>query len=216
MPGLTQRERVFNQLRKAILDGRLRPGQPVSERALGEQVRASRIPVREALIQLHNRGLVTLIEGRGAFVRTFTIDEVRQLYEVREALEGMAARAAAGRVDPADLDRFEADLGKLLEPDDRTPAEDIRRTSTAFHEAVIRGCGNPLLERMVADIRGQIRLSRALSYRYASRGQILQGVKEHLAILRALRAGNGAAAEQRMRAHIAAWREFRTHTGSRS
>lgn len=213
MAAPTQRERVFKQLRKAILDGKLEPGQPIAERALGELAKASRIPVREALIQLQNRGLVTLIGGRGAFVRTFTLDEVRQLYEVREALEGTAARAAAGHIDPSELDRFESAFEGFLGRANGGSSEGVRRVSTAFHEAIICECQNPLLERVVADIRSQIHLSRKLSYRYASHTQILRGVKEHLAILRALRAGNGALAEQRMRAHIAAWRALRIHIG---
>src|SRR5690606_22427183 len=94
----TQRELAFNQIRQAILDGSLKPGDPISEREFSKQSNVSRVPIREALIQLEACGLVSYRKARGAFVRAFEIKEIKELYQIRESLEGQAAHNAAGSI----------------------------------------------------------------------------------------------------------------------
>src|SRR5262245_45572811 len=92
---VSKREAVYEQLRDQILAGDLRPGEVINERTVAESLGSSRVPLREALIELQRDGLVRLVPRRGAFVRTFSAPDVQHLYELREALEGLAAARAA-------------------------------------------------------------------------------------------------------------------------
>jgi DNA-binding GntR family transcriptional regulator len=98
-----KKEFIRNRLRDDIVQGRYEPGDPVPERVVAEELEVSRIPVREALIELERDGLVSILPRRGAYVQVFTAENMQSLYETREALEGMAARLAAQRMNPAIL-----------------------------------------------------------------------------------------------------------------
>ncbi len=199
-------DQVFDQIRKEILAGALKPGDPLSERELALRVKVSRVPVREALIRLEAKGLISLIKDRGGVVRTFGIDEIRHLLEVRECLEGLAARLAAGRIDPKELQAFEKALRAARPSGTASDLAQLRQVNADLHETISASCGNPLLQRSLSDIREQVLLSRAYMHARLSTADVLDRHNDHLAILRALKAGKGAQAEEQMRAHIARWR----------
>jgi len=92
---------VANILRNAILDGSLRPGDPLHENVLTQQLSVSRSPIREALLQLEQERLVDSRPNRSAVVRKPSPEEIRQVYTIRSALEGIAARWAAEKATPA-------------------------------------------------------------------------------------------------------------------
>ena len=98
---------VYGALRQAILDREFDPGEPLTEGELCRRFRVSRTPVREALAKLERDHLVRVVPKKGAFVRTLSHDEIRDLYEVREALEALAVRLAAPRLAREDLEDFE-------------------------------------------------------------------------------------------------------------
>jgi DNA-binding GntR family transcriptional regulator len=198
--------RVFDQIRKEILAGQLRPGDPLSEREVSLRANVSRVPVREALIRLEAKGLIVLTKDRGGMVRTFGIDDIRHLQEVRESLEGLAARLAAGQIPSKQLWEFEKAMRVFRRSSNSGDTAQLWRANAQFHEAIIANCGNPLLQRSLADIREQIQLSRALMHSKQSFSDVLQRVQDHLTILRALKSGDGAKAEEHMRVHISRWR----------
>lgn len=205
----SKREQVYGQLREAILQGDLHPGEPISERAVAASFGASRIPLREALIQLQRDGLISVFPQRGAFVRKFSAAELQHLYELREALEGLAASRAAMVLPQGALDGFCQSFSEALNSEDLT-AETADRLGTAFHEKILQGCGNPLVCETAATVQAQVQLARRMSYGEASLEQIRSGVQEHLDIAIAIRDGDSAAAERQMKVHIAAWsRHFR-------
>ncbi len=204
----SQRDRVFHETHKAIVAGELKPGDPISEREYGKRANVSRVPVREALIQLESAGLVTMIPERGAFVRAFGLQDVRQLYEVREGLEGMAARLAAGRMDAGDLSRFVALFRAFLDAGGEVNRDEMHAVNVRFHEAIALSCDNALLQRMLSNIRDQIQIARVRRFSKSSTAEILERARHHLGIAEALLAGDGAEAERRMRAHVAAWRDW--------
>lgn len=209
MSSRNQRERVFDQMKVDILGGVLKPGEPISEREYSRRANVSRVPVREALIQLEGRGLVTYRKAQGAFVRSISVDDLRQLYEVREQLEGAAARLAAGHVEPEVLDSIEAKLLAFKEAKSPAQRDAIREANTELHDVILCACGNAILQRMLGDVKEQIILSRVLRFSASSEEEILARLDDHLRILRAIRAGDGARAEQEMRAHIAGWRQLK-------
>jgi DNA-binding GntR family transcriptional regulator len=95
---------VVGLLREMILTGRFGPGERLNELAISEQLKISRSPIREALQTLAGQGLVSLVPGRGAYVAEFDAQSVQQLGEVRIALEVRAAKLAAERITPAQLE----------------------------------------------------------------------------------------------------------------
>src|SRR5690606_10767984 len=90
-----QRHQAYEQLKNLILDGELRPGEPMREQQLAERTGTSRTPVREALHELAREGLVRLVPGRGAFVAEISIPDLLELFQLRDVLEPYAARLAA-------------------------------------------------------------------------------------------------------------------------
>jgi DNA-binding GntR family transcriptional regulator len=199
------RDAIVDDTRRQILGGTLPPGAPISERALSEAHGVSRVPVREALIQLAEKGLVRLIPGRGAFVRTMTLDEIRELYEVRESLEGRAARGAAEHAPKADFIEYEQKFLRCLSEKDTVNAQDLMMVSNGFHDLIARLCHNGLLMSLLSNIRDQVSLTRSQAYRNVTKDIHIAGIEEHLAILRAIVAEDGDNAELLMRRHIRSW-----------
>src|SRR5438093_349752 len=99
---------VYESLRRDILEREFDPGEPLTEHELSRRYGVSRTPVREALAKLERDRLVRVVPKKGAFVRALSHDDVRELYQVREALEALAIRLAAPHLDRAELEGFEA------------------------------------------------------------------------------------------------------------
>jgi DNA-binding GntR family transcriptional regulator len=152
------RDRVRDELRARIADGRVEPGQRLYEKSIAEELGVSRIPVREAIRMLESEGMVSVLPRRGGvLVRRLGRDDVEDLFDVREALEVLAARRAAERVDAAGIEA----LGRLLDTARRAhaagAAEAVDAANTAFHEQVYRLGRNLLVPEMLGPLTGRLR-----------------------------------------------------------
>jgi DNA-binding GntR family transcriptional regulator len=204
------RDRIHLRLRRAILQGELAPGTPVIEAELAQQLGSSRTPVREALRRLESEGLLEPRGLRGTVVRAVDRDEVECIFEVREALESLAARRAARRLSDDDLRALEADVaGMRAALDD---PEEMERHDTAFHDRILASARGEVLARTLSELRDQLITYRFLSLSDADRRR--QTVEEHEAILAALRARDAASAALRTAEHIAAARTAVQHLES--
>lgn len=202
-----KRDDVYLQLKEQILNGHFSPGETIGERATAESLGISRVPLREALIRLERDELVRIVPRRGAFVRIFSAEDLRHLYELREALEGMAAGRAALAARSRALDEIKGKLRSLIRGK-HVDEPEAERLGLSFHETVLGHCGNPMIAEAAARIGDQVRLARSSSYQHASQDWVRRGVREHLSIAEAIESGDSAAAEREMRAHIAAWSRF--------
>src|SRR5687768_6198131 len=111
-PRSTLAQDVLDRLRRAILSGELPAGAPLPEASTASKLGVSRVPVREALVQLERQGLVVFdVTGRGA-VRRFTLEDVQELLSLRAALQGLAARRAAEKATPQDVARLKRLVAK--------------------------------------------------------------------------------------------------------
>ncbi|MFO1302206.1 MAG: GntR family transcriptional regulator [Burkholderiales bacterium] len=194
-------EAVFRSLLGKIYDGKLAAGALINEAALAGEYRTSRGPVREAVRRLQGYRLVTREPYQRARVVELTPDFVRQLFEMRMALEGMACNLAASRISLAEIDRIARELdAQRAAPSSRTKGRSRARTFD-FHESIVRACGN---ERIAAtlcdDLYHLLRIYRGRSGAMPDRHR--QAHEEHWQILRALKARDGPLAESLMRAHI--------------
>ncbi len=189
-------ERVLAQIRS----GELRPGDRLTETDLAGRLRISRTPVREAIRQLEADGLVVHVPRVGATVRTLDYSEVMELYEMRTVLEATAARMAAraaSDIEISELEEINADLAAAT--GDARRAYELNRL---FHETFAKAAKNRfLIESMGALQKALLILGTST---LADRARAEEAVSEHGAVLKALRARDGAAAEAGMRAHLEA------------
>jgi GntR family transcriptional regulator, rspAB operon transcriptional repressor len=191
---------VYEALRRAIVEHEFDAGEPLTEHELCRRFGTSRTPVREALAKLERDRLVQVVPKKGAFVRTISADEIRELYQLREALEGLAVRLAAPRVDREDLAGFEARFRAMKNQGKRVTYVEVRTLGEEFHTFLIKQAGNAKLQEALAQIREQVRSVWNMSIMAPRRAQGL--VHEHLALLAALRAGHVRRAERLMVAHV--------------
>jgi DNA-binding GntR family transcriptional regulator len=193
-------EQVRDRLREDILAGRLQPGTELSEVALAREFGTSRGPLREALGRLASEGLVTITPRRGAVVAQLSREEFIDAYQVREALETLAARLAVPLMSDAEI----AHLRELCELMDRAARQDEVRvffdTNNSFHEALVRGSRNRKLHDVHRMLVGQMvpYLPRSLELR----GNLQQSVAEHQAILAAIEERDAERAAKLLAEHI--------------
>jgi DNA-binding GntR family transcriptional regulator len=202
------RERVLDKLREAILSGRFQPGQRLVERELVEQLGVSRTPIREALRKLELEGLVTTVPYKGPMVTLPTLEDARQLYEVRAALEGQAASLLATRAQPEDVACLQQCVRTAEEAVRAGDVRAVLAANNAFHDELAARCGNALLESLIANLRNRIILLRVESLSLPGRPP--QSVAEHRQIVERIRARDPEGARQCMEMHILrAWESAR-------
>jgi len=200
---LTLADQAFENLADAIVRGEFPPGAPLSELEIAVKFGISRAPAREAIYRLEARGLVRRSPHHGARVVELSVKDLRELFQVREALEGMACLLAAESMTVAELDELNASLATHgHQPDFASGAAYYQAGGdNDFHFRIARGSRNGRLVRALCeDIYHVLRVYRFRSSTQPERAK--QAHKEHEAIAAALCARDGAAAEARMRKHI--------------
>jgi DNA-binding GntR family transcriptional regulator len=193
-------DQVYARILEAIIDRSLPPGQRIRQNELAERLGVSRQPVSHALHLLHRQGLVAESGRRGFEVIRLDPERIRQLYEVRSAIDALAARLAAARAktDPSGRARLEAALAAGRSISGKTLAELIAR-DVDFHRAIYALSGNPAIEEMIAPHWPHMRRSMAtvlaeLDYRESA-------WSEHETIAAHVLSGNAKAAEAAALAH---------------
>lgn len=188
---------VYGALRQQIICWERRPGEALVEESLAREFRVSRTPLREALRRLAEDGLVTYEPHKGARVAKLTAEAVRDTFLVREALEGIAAREAASRIDATVLRRFREHyewLRPLIETGDLTDVGDD------VHDLILAAGASDRLRRTMAIIMGQVRWVQHLAEQ--SEERLVRSFREHESIVLALEARDPIAAEHAARAHV--------------
>jgi len=202
-----------NQAKRLIvelmLDGGIGPDTPISERSLAERTGLGRTPVREALRDLERDGLIDIEPKRGSFVRQLGLDDVREIFEVRFAMETLAASLAAIRGPSQRLRRIYEELsnfqGKKLTEEENNHAHLLGRE---MHGEIVVSSGNGLLESQYSQVRLMIEVSLGLTARreVARHRDILD---EHVAISSAILASDSNVAQEAMRDHLLKGYQFR-------
>ena len=203
VPDAAVDSRVVSALRDAILGGRLGAGARLHQAELAQQLGVSRIPVRDALQRLAGEGLVEIRGRGGAFVPALSVTDLEELYELREAVEPVAARFGLPNMGRADVLRMEH-LHRLL-GEERHPERWLALNSQ-FHAQVHGASGRP---RMVALVEHLRRLTdRYLHLHLSVLGGLDRLNDEHAAILAAVRQRDPLAVSEATRVHLATSHEF--------
>lgn len=189
---------AHQQLRASILQGEYSPGEFLSENAVAEKLGMSRTPVREALQTLAREGFLESIPARGFCVPRWSMEDIREMFELRECLEGYAARCAALRASEDDIKELERLYQISVQA--KTWQEWVQ-TGTEFHHYIFSIARNHRLSAALNALNAQIILTRRSELRDIE-GRREEAVKEHKAFLDAIQAHDPDKAEQLARRHI--------------
>ncbi|HEX2515991.1 MAG TPA: GntR family transcriptional regulator, partial [Chloroflexota bacterium] len=159
----TLHQRVYEALLELIGAGTLAPGEQLDEQALAARLGVSRTPLRAAIARLVQEGLVVGLPYRGTFVRRFTVEEIDGLYEVRAALEELAARKAARRLTGDELETIRAILNECQASLEAGDVEAYGQADARFHRALAEASGNPTLVETLDGLRLRIHRFRDLA-----------------------------------------------------
>lgn len=192
------REIVFETLRDAIITGQLKPGERLMEVQLAEELGVSRTPVREAIRKLELEGLVVMVPRKGAYVADISTKDVAEVFEIRAALESLAAGLAAERITQEELE----ELHRILETEstENLDLETLIEVDTAFHEVIYKASRNERLVQIISNLREQIQRFRSITL--AKPGRMKDVLKEHKQIVEAISQGDVALARQLAQQHI--------------
>lgn len=192
------REIVFESLREAIISGVLEPGERLMEIQLADEMGVSRTPVREAIRKLELEGFVVMIPRKGAYVAGVSHKDVADVFEIRSALEGLAASLAAERVTDEEIEQMERIL--LYRQGEELTLEEIVESDTDFHALVYKASRNERLIQILENLREQIQRFRATSL--AVPGRMKDAIEEHRGIVEALARHDVEEAHALAMAHI--------------
>ncbi len=193
---------AYVTLKKKIVTNALRPGEPLNETVLTKELGVSKTPIREAFQQLEMEGLVEIIPGRGAFVSKISIEDVREIFEIREIIECQVIRRAALKADPVKVQnvrkRYEASWknGAPTTRNHTTSGEDV-------HSFIFETAGNRRLSELYRRLQDHIDRMRNYffgTFKIAERSQ--HSFDEHLAILDTLLSNDPDKAEETLRNHL--------------
>ncbi|AJE38736.1 GntR family transcriptional regulator [Streptomyces nodosus] len=197
---------VIAEMRRRIIKGDIEPGAPLSELALADEFGVSRTPVREALKQLQTEGLVEIRPRVGTFVTIPSRREITELFEMKELLEGAAARLLAQRGRVPEIDSLERNLREADEAVERDDRERYAELVHEFHDLLVAGADNTKLQAHYRMLMNQLAYSRLVNTSLSQPGRATQSDREHHVVLELILAKDGDSAEHVMREHVRASR----------
>ena len=194
------REMVYEELKMQILKGSIVPGTRMMEVELAEEMGVSRTPIREAIRKLEKEGLVTIEPRRGAYASMISTDDMVEILEVRQDLEGLAAFFAASRMKPEQMEELREVSAKYNEAVKAGSMEDMIKSDTRFHRIIVDSCHNKILVQMIEQLQELVLRFRYIYYDNFKRAENMP--EEHAAILDAIASGDADKARAAADVHI--------------
>lgn len=196
---LSATDQAYSAIKREILSNRLAAGEPIQVDRFVRTLKLSRTPVREAILRLEREGFIEVRPRMGTFVSHLDLQQIREMYEVRQTLEAMAARLAARHAPPDRLAALEESLLCLATEGD-VNCRQLSEAGQEVHRVIVESCGNRVLAGMIASLQDHFTRFRSLSLTIPEK--VLSSHREHLEIVRALRRGDAEGAEQAVRHHF--------------
>ncbi|MBP1930942.1 GntR family transcriptional regulator [Ammoniphilus resinae] len=195
-----KKEFVFERLHEMIVNGYFRPGESLSEREIAERFGVSRTPVREAFRKMEKDGIVLYEPKKGVTIPSFSTEEIVKLYDVREYLEGLAARLLAEKKN----EQAVSELRKNIEQAEKAAKENDGKWQAVinghFHLMILEGSENPYLLHAYQGLRSKISLMRSTSLSFQDR--LITNLQDHRQIYDAIAHGDASRAEEAARQHV--------------
>ena len=194
------RDVVFENLRGAIVEGKLKPGQRLMEVQLAEQLGVSRTPVREAIRKLELEGLVVMLPRKGAYVANMSLKDVVDVLEIRASLEGLAASLSAERITDEDIKKLESIVEEFENNVDESNVEALLKKDVEFHECIFKSTNNKRLHQLINSLWEQVYRFR---FTYVSDyNSTVNIIEEHKMILDAIKNRDSELAKKYAMEHI--------------
>lgn len=194
------REGVYDRLKEAIREGQLQPGEPLSETRLANAFDISRTPIREALQQLAQEGLVQKMPNQTVRVAAPTMQEVLNILHVRSLLEPKIVRLATESISAEALNILWDAVDRMTTAAEQNDRSTWIEVDTVYHETLSSNCPNALLGQLGLQMRNRMQLTAADSQTSTSR--LIEGTHEHRKVIEAIAEGDGQAAEKAMQEHL--------------
>lgn len=198
--GHSLREKVYIRLRRDILAGKYKNHEELRENTIAKEYEVSRTPVREAMRQLELEGLVSSIPNKGTYVNRMDKKDVQDIYAIRSLLEGLCARWAAENATEAQIEAMEEVMVMARYHCSKGNDSQVCECDSRFHEMLYRASNSRMLDHLLKDFHEYLQIVRRYSLENGDRAK--QSVKEHEAIVEAIRAKDPGKAEQLASAHI--------------
>ena len=192
---------IRDALRGDIVNLKLRPGQPVVEKDLGQLYHCSRTPVREALMKLAEEGLIQVFPQSGTFVSRIPLQALPEALVIRRALEETAARLAAESASRAMIETIAEAMRRLKHAADKDNLEAFHQCDEEFHAAIAVAAGYPGIWRLTQQVKLQVDRFRRLTL--PQKGRMERVLVEHQAVLDAIIHNRGDEAAVAMGDHVA-------------
>ncbi|HOM25581.1 MAG TPA: GntR family transcriptional regulator [Thermosynergistes sp.] len=196
----TKKDLAYEEIKRLILDGKLSGDMPVSENVLANMLDISRTPVRDALRRLEMDGFVRVIPNQGVVIREVSISEVKEIYDMRIALEEFVVRELADGLSDEDFRNLEAILKKQEEACEKRDAVAFHEEDRKFHDYLMRAYGNAMITNFIATLRDRIEGINVNMLKTPGNMQLFYG--EHKRIFEALRKRSGEEAAKEMDKHL--------------
>lgn len=193
-------EKVYEEIKRKILSMEYMPGDSLTELGLSEALNVSRTPVRAALKLLEKDNLVEFIPYKGAFVKPLSLNDINEIFTIREVLEGYCAYIACEKITDASIQYLEDKLDEAkanLEAGNYTEAS---VTATEVHNVIIGLAGNMRIKEILSNLGQDVGRLQYLTVEIPEK--LRKSDEEHRAIVEALKLRDGELAEKRMREHL--------------
>lgn len=200
---------MYDEIRNQILTAEIPPGTPLSEYDLASDIGVSRTPVREALMDLAAAGLIRVIPRHGIFVAEMSAQDIHEVYELRIALESLAARIAARTITPSDVNAMRRDLDEEAAAVEAGDFESAFQSGAKLHQRLQGTARNGRLQTLLRNLHDQSALIRHKAGGSGDRPALT--LAEHRRLVDAIAARDPGAAEDAMRAHLEAARDNALH-----
>lgn len=194
-------ENAYQFIKVRILDGTYKPSQKVTETELSEVVGVSRNTIKKALLKLEQENLINIESNKGAFIKSFTLEEVINYLEIREVLEGLVARTAAESISETELIKMKEILDMMSDHLENNRYDEYSSLNKEFHNVIYQASKNTQAVDMISIIKNQL-----LRHHFRTilvPGRNLSSFEEHQNIYMAFKARDRENAEKYIRIHIA-------------
>jgi len=194
------RDIIFEKLQKAIFSGKFKSGERITEKEITEELKVSRTPVREALYRLASTGLIKIIPHRGFLISRWSSMEIKDVIELRIALEVFAVKLAIKRILPNEINEIKILVAKMEKAVKRKDIMKASHLNSLFHDKIVRASKNKELFEVMEPIKNKIHHFRIISIFTPNR--LKESLKEHKEILNALINKDDELAQKLMVKHI--------------
>lgn len=195
--------RAYNWIKYAIESGELEMGAPLPENYLAEKIGVSRTPVREALRFLEQDGFVTIVPTKGAFVSEISLEDVKEIYDIRKLLEPFASLSAVNRVPEEEIDLMEKgwiEIQKMVDEGNLIDWNQISDMDYCLHFTIIKYSINKRISTILSSYHSQIKRFQLLSAE--SLADVKNTIKQHVDLLECLRERDSKKFSTQLHEHI--------------